>query len=373
MIPLLAIVYCVFLAGLFGVLATHAQRQYKRLPELPAATNNQPLPSVTVIVPARNEAAIIGRVVRSLVALDYPKEPGFRVLVIDDHSSDDTAVLAVSAGADVVLLDDEPPPGWTGKCNACEQGTRRSNSDWLLFTDADTLHTPDSLRRAVTYAEIHKLDALSLLLRQECVGLWDRAVLPLAYQQFFAVLRRDKPVFNGQYILIRRSVYERSGGFGAVRSRVMEDVALAESLGKQGYKIALINGERVASVQMYADFASLWRGMTKTAFAAARDRGSAGWLLAGVTLAGAYLLVLLVYSLVSAQWVIVVSGILVAVWNGYWLLPWLRRFGVRPAAVYALLNLPAMGLLLFIGMVSTMRAVFGRGVSWKGRTIIERR
>jgi chlorobactene glucosyltransferase len=373
-ISLVALLSSLVAAGMFTVIAIRAQRRYRQLPELPNIDTPDTLPSVTVIVPARNESANIRRIVHSLVAMNYPTESGgFRVLIVDDHSTDDTATLARSGGADVIRLEAEPPVGWTGKCNACEQGACQSNTEWLLFTDADTIHTPDSLRQAVAYAENHHLDALSLLLRQECVGVWDRALLPLAYQQFFAVLRLDKPVFNGQYILIRRAVYERSGGFGAVRGRVMEDVAMAESLTSQGYRTALLNGEQAASVQMYADFRSLWRGMTKTAFAAARDRGAAGLLLGGVTLIGTSLLLLIVYGFFSAQWGIAIGGLSVAGWNGWLLLPWLRRFGVRPAVGYALLNLPALSLLLLIGAVSTMHVVFGRGVQWKGRTIIEQR
>lgn len=371
---MLLVSFDLFAAALFGLIAIRARRRYNRLPEVPADVDMTYLPSVTVIVPARNEASIIQRVVSSLVALDYPTgDAGCRLLVIDDHSTDNTGALAHSAGADVLRLDTEPPDGWTGKCNACDQGARRSVSDWLLFTDADTQHQPDSLRRVVSYAEQQGLDAISLLLRQECAGLWDRALLPLAYQQFFAALNFDKPVFNGQYILVRRAVYEQSEGFGAVRGRVMEDVAFAESLQRQGFRIALLNGERLASVHMYASFLQLWRGMTKTAFAAARDRGLAGLLLAIAAMTGAYVLLIIGGGLLTAQPGIAAGGIILAVWNGWLLLPWLRRFGVRPAFGYALLNLPAMGLLMLIGSVSTGQALFGRGVVWKGRVIVEKR
>ncbi len=363
------LLYSLFTAGLFGVVAFLADRHYRQLPILPrpAATS---LSSIAVIIPARNEAANIGRAAASLVKLRYPT---FSVTVVDDHSQDDTALQARSAGAAVLQLESEPPPGWTGKCNACDQGARRASADWLLFTDADTFHQPDSLAAAVAYAETHALDALSLLLHQECVGLWDRAILPLAYQQYFAGFRSEKPIFNGQYILIRRAVYERSGGFGAVRGRVMEDVALAELLTQHGYRTALLNGEQAAGVRMYATFGALWRGMTKTAFSAARDRGPAGWLLGAVTFAGLLILLQVLFGLWTASPGLILAGAAVWLINGLLLIPWLRRFGVKPIFGYILFNIPALSLLWLIGLVSTFQTLLGAGVHWKGRTIVESR
>ncbi len=368
--------YTLFAAILFSAVAILAEAHYRQLPELTDCkpTNGDPgglpIAHVAVIVPARNEAHIIGRVVTSLAALNYPN---VQITVVDDHSTDQTAICARSAGAQVLQLEVEPPPGWTGKCNACEQGARSAvNVDWLLFTDADTYHAPDSLYRAVTYAETHHLDAVSLLLRQECVGFWDKLLLPLAYQNFFAMLRPRKTVFNGQYILIRRNVYIESGGFGAVRGRVMEDVALAELLTRQGYKVALVNGHRAASVRMYADFGALLRGMTKTAFTAARDRGAGGWLLGSVTFVGVFTILMGLYGLASGQIAAILGAALITLINALGLVPWMARFGVRPALGYALCNLIGIGLLWLIGMVSTFRAVFGVGVRWKGRTIVER-
>jgi len=360
--------FSVFAAGVFALIGLFAEWHYRQLPELPTQPANLPTSSVEVIVPARNEAATIERVTASLLALHYPT---FLVTVIDDHSTDNTAMLAVGVGANVIRLEAEPPPGWTGKCNACDQGARRSEADWLLFTDADTYHTPDSLTCAVAYAESHDLDALSLLLRQECVGFWDRLILPLAYQNYFAVLRPSKPAFNGQYILIRRSVYNESGGFGAVRGRVMEDVALAELLADQGYKTALLNGHQVASVRMYADLSALLHGMTKTAFTAARDRGAVGWLLGSVTFIGVFVIVMFAYGVLSGQTPLIGAALLICAVNGLGLLPWLSRFGVRPT--YAALNLIGIGVLWLIGMVGTFRALRGVGVRWKDRVIIETR
>lgn len=368
---LLSLIFTTFAVFVFCGVAILAEKHYRQLTELTGSqTRLTNAPTVDILVPARNEAQNIARVVSSLLTLDYPK---FRVTVIDDGSTDNTAELAKRMGAEVLSLHGDPPPGWTGKCNACEQGACCSTADWLLFTDADTCHKPESLLQAVAYAEIQQLDALSLLLRQECVGFWERVILPLAYQNFFAVLQPGRPAFNGQYILIRREVYEKSGGFGGVRGRVMEDVALAESLARQGYQIALVNGHRLASVRMYTNLSALLHGMTKTAFAAARDRGAAGWLLGSVTFVGAFVLLMFAYGVAAGSNAAILGSVLVCVVNAVGLAPWMRRFGVRPAFGFALFNLLGIAVLWIIGMVSTLRVISGLGVRWKGRTIVEQR
>jgi len=124
---------------------------------------------------------------------------------------------------------------------------------------------------------------------------------------------------------------------------------------------------------MYPDLPALWRGMTKTAFTAARDRGSMGWLLGGLTFLGVGLLIGVGWGLLNGLWGMVAIGVGVWLLNGILLLPWLRRFEVSPAFGYALLNLPALGMLWLIGMVSTFRTLFNLGVRWKGRTIVESR
>ncbi|MBX3062452.1 MAG: glycosyltransferase [Anaerolineae bacterium] len=364
---LLQIIPALLLLGLLLlnlVVADRADRYFRRL-SVPRE-GQLPTSSAAIIVPARNEAANIGRCASSLVAQKYPC---FSVTIVDDDSSDATAEIAANVGASVLPLRGLPPTGWTGKCNACDQAAQRSDADWLLFTDADTYHQPNALRNAIAYAEQHKLDALSLLLHQECGTFAERIVLPLAYQNLFAALPSDHPTFNGQFILIRRQVYQNSGGFGSVRGRVMEDVALADGLCRQGYKIALANGEALASVRMYRDSRALWQGMTKTTFTAAKDRGWAGFALALLIFCNACLLPLaLIAAVISAPWLLVLSLLnVLAVALG--LSNWLRRFGVP--AYYALLNPIGTIFLWLVGVVATARAVFRLGVRWKDRTIRE--
>lgn len=366
-IPSSQLILAVLLIGLLLLnllIARRADRYFRRLP-IPSESS-PPTSSAAIIVPARNEAANIGRCASSLVAQQYPC---FSVTIVDDDSSDSTAEIAANAGVSVLRLQGSPSVGWTGKCNACDQAARQTDADWLLFTDADTYHQPNALGSAIAYAEQHKLDALSLLLRQECGTFAERIVLPLAYQNLFAALPPDQPTFNGQFILIRHQVYQASGGFGSVRGRVMEDVALAEVLRQQGHRIALANGELLASVRMYRDGRSLWQGMTKTTFTAAKDRGLAGVLLALLIVANACLLPLALISTAINAPLLAILALLNILAIALGLVNWLRRFGVP--AFYALLNPFGTTFLWLIGLVATARAVLRLGVRWKDRTIRE--
>jgi chlorobactene glucosyltransferase len=356
-------------ALLVGVVAIRAERRYRQIPSLPVPCGSpDTLPTVSVIIPARDESAVIQRVVTSLRGLDYPAAK-FSLLVVDDHSGDATADLAASAGASVLRLESDPPPGWTGKCHASHQAAAVSNAEWLLFTDADTCHAPGSLRSAVEYAQRHGVDALSLLLQQECVTVWDKLALPLAYQAMFAALSAA-PTFNGQYILIRREVYAASGGYALVRNRVMEDVALAGALAAHGYRITLVNGSQAASVRMYQSLPALLRGMTKTSFTAARDSGLRGLLLALPFFLGVWMPLLVLLGLVSAHSTITTAALLPLILTAVSLLPWLRRFHVP--AYYALLSYSGLALLWAVGLVSTTRGLLRLGVRWKGRAIHDR-
>lgn len=346
-----------------------SERHYQRLIPLPPATwdaGNGASPTVAVIIPARNEQDVIERVVRSVRALAYPNA---MLTVVDDGSTDDTASRAREAGADVLTLREGPPPGWTGKTNACHQAALSAGAEWLLFTDADTFHAPDSLRRAVEYAALHHLDVLSLLLRQECLSLAEKLVLPLAYQHFFASLRPDRAALNGQYILIRRAVYEASGGFAAVRGRVMEDVALGKHLAAAGYRLGLLNGHDAASVRMYRNVRTLLEGMTKTTFATANDLGAAGLLLALPFFLGVWVLPIGVLGVLLNAPLVTALALICVIVTGVGLGRWLGRFGVAPRWLYGALNPAGVAILWGVGLVATVRAVFRRGVYWKGRVI----
>lgn len=247
-------------------LLARAERIYGGLPQLTEQTGMAESSSLSIIVPARNEENNLRRLLPSLECQNYPGE--MEIVVVDDHSSDDTADVVTCEVRDTrcatkLLCAGPLPAGWLGKPHASHTGAKAARGKWLLFTDADTVHEPFSAVSSVTFAEAHGLDGLSIFPRQETRGFLDGAVLMVAFAGLFAGLRRSTKMLNGQYVLVRRDVYEASGGFAAVRSEMMDDLAYGNLLAEQGYKVPIMRGEALASVHMYDTWQQMWRGLTR--------------------------------------------------------------------------------------------------------------
>ena len=242
-----------------------------------ALPNRSPFahPSVSIVVPARNEALNIETCLRSLTATEYPD---FEIIVVDDGSDDGTGDLAraVSAGNArrlEVVEGEEVPDGWMGKPWACAQGAARANGDLILFTDADTTHGPELLAKAVVGMEEDGADLMTLLGRQLMESFWERVVQPhiflmmlTRYPDFEKVAReghwRDA-LANGQYMLFRREVYDDFGGHEAVRSAVVEDQALAQLVKRQGRVLSIRTAEDDFATRMYRSLGDIVRGWSK--------------------------------------------------------------------------------------------------------------
>lgn len=232
------------------------------------------LPSLTVIVPARNEAERIGDCLEGLLGQDYPSEQ-LTMIVVDDKSTDGTSVVVREAAGSnhrLELVVGEPlPEGWMGKPHACWQGARTSRGEWLCFVDADTRAAPALLRTAVVTARQRELDMLSLEPYQVLGSFWERLVIPCGFflMAFFQDLRRvndprqPDAVANGQFILIRREVYQSVGGHAAVRREITEDTALARLVKASGGRLAVLGAEDLIRTRMYTGLAPLWEGITK--------------------------------------------------------------------------------------------------------------
>lgn len=225
-------------------------------------------PQISVVIPARNEEASLGRCLESLVSQTGVP---FEIIVVNDHSTDRTAEIAASL-PDVRVIEAGPlPAGWTGKNNAVTAGARAARGSWLLFTDADTIHLPGSLALALTEAEEHHADMLSYSPEQIAITLWEMAVLPVV----FAELARQYPpskvsdpnspeaAANGQYILITREAYDAVGGHAAVATSILEDVALARAVKASGRKIRFRYAADAVRTRMYRNFSQLREGWTK--------------------------------------------------------------------------------------------------------------
>jgi chlorobactene glucosyltransferase len=251
------------------------RRLFGSVEPLPALRAEQ-APHVAIIVPVRNESANVRAGLQSLLAQCYPAGR-FRVLVVDDESTDDTArIVAAMAEQDarLSLLRSPPlPPGWVGKSHACWIGAAAvpAQTRWLCFVDADVRAAPALLASAVRTVGDDGIDLLSLMPRQELRSFAERLILPcgLFVLAFCQDLRRRQAndsadaTATGQFMLIRREAYAAAGGHAAVASAICEDVALARLIKRRGHKVALRSGDRLLSTRMYTGWQTLWPGLTK--------------------------------------------------------------------------------------------------------------
>ena len=224
--------------------------------------------TVDVIIPARNEEDCLGRCLQSLMA---QKGISFQITVVDDGSTDRTRTIAESFPGVRVLSAGELKPGMTGKVNALVTGAAGSAAEWLLFTDADTFHYPDSLAASVREAESRKVDLLSYSPEQETASWWELAVMPLVFADLVRTYSSESVndpadatvAANGQYILVRRVVYEALGGHSVLPLNVLEDIELAKLFKVSGHRIWFGHGAGMVRTRMYRTFSAMWEGWSK--------------------------------------------------------------------------------------------------------------
>ena len=223
---------------------------------------------MSVIVPARNEEACLGACLQSLTE---QSGVSLEIIVVDDASTDRTREIAQSFPTVRVVDADPPPSGWTGKNNAMRAGAQVARGEWLLFTDADTVHKRGSLARAVEEARQRGAALLSYSPEQEVHGFWEMAVMPVIFAELAATFRPSlvsdprspAAAANGQYILIERESYDAVGGHAGVSGSLLEDVALAKAVKASGRKIFFRFGGDAVRTRMYRSFAQLREGWTK--------------------------------------------------------------------------------------------------------------
>lgn len=275
MIPMAAVITLALLVML--AIARHNARHFPHLAPLPTGPH-QSLPPLSVLIPARNEAAHIGRMVAALVAQDYPN---FEILILDDHSTDDTAQEALTAAAGnphVQVLPGTPlPAGWVGKNWACHQLAAAARHDWLLFTDADVIWQPGALRAVIHHSLGQGADLLTVWPTQLTVTWAERLVVPL--MSFFLLgylpigLAHDPRAIaaaaaNGQCLLFTRAAYQRSGGHAAIHASLVDDISLAYRIKQAGLRLRMANGSSLVQCRMYETPTAVINGYTKTLVAA---------------------------------------------------------------------------------------------------------
>jgi glycosyltransferase involved in cell wall biosynthesis len=240
-------------------------------------TESHPI-ELTVIIPARNEEDSLPACLASLTAQSeefFELGRDWEILVVDDGSTDRTRVIAQGfAGVtvlDPILVQGKLEKGWTGKANACWTAAQQARGAWLLFTDADTIHEPGDLRRAIHEAEKYKVGVLSYSPRQIVNGLWQRALMPLVFCELALAYPPEKvsnpelriAAANGQFLLVKLEAYKAIGGHAAVKGSILEDVQLAFLAKRRKVGLRFRYAGDALSTRMYRTTGAMIEGWTK--------------------------------------------------------------------------------------------------------------
>jgi chlorobactene glucosyltransferase len=343
------------------------------MPRLTRPKDKLPARRVSILIPACNEAVVIGQTIEYLLRQSYSFA---ELLVLDDNSTDDTAVLIEQAARQdsrVRLLSGQPlPDGWLGKNWACHQLAQAASGDLLVFTDADVGWQPEALAALVAQLEREQADLLSVWPTQQTVTWGERLVVPLmalailGYLPLLAVHYLPWSVFaaaNGQCLAFRRRAYEAVGGHAAVGDDVLEDVALARLVKKAGLRLRLSDGAGLITCRMYHNWAEVRDGFAKN-------------ILAGH---GRSVIFLLLSTLF--HWLVFVLPWIMLLFptarqmGWFWL--WLLSVGVRAGTAVATRQRLLDALLMPISVLLMTRIAFysiqwhySGGPRWKGRALV---
>ncbi|MBK9715837.1 MAG: glycosyltransferase [Kouleothrix sp.] len=354
-----------------------------RLGPPPAQPREQPL--VSVLIPARNEAARIGPCMAGLAGQTYR---GFEVIVVDDHSSDGTAGV-VRAYADrlpaLEIIQGAPlPAGWAGKCWACWQAAGSARGEWLLFLDADVIPRPELLAALVARTQSHAADLLTLMPLQRLGSAAERLVLPTFMALLYGLYPLDlvsdprSPIAfaNGPCLLIRREVYRATDGHRAVRASILEDTDLGQRVKAAGYRLWAAAAPDLIEIRMYTGWADLAEGLSKNAVAGYRSGGvRSGWVGARLALVAFFPGYLLAMGALMAAGspaaplggVLLLHGaLLMAIALFCW--GWVARRRYRVVMWWGWLFPLGVAIYFALTARALLRLRTGRGVTWKGRT-----
>ena len=371
-----------------GLLLLIRQRSTPSLDDFPDEPSlAEQAPRVSIVLPARNEAAHIVACVQSICASTWPN---LELIVVDDHSTDDTGALARDAavGDARVRIVSAPdlPNGWFGKQWACEVGASYATGSLLLFTDADTRHAPDLVGRTVAAREARGAELMSVAGHQDAVTIWEQAVQPSVFILILSrygggraieqARRAADVIANGQCFMMSRDGYNAVGRHEAVRRYVAEDLMMAQAVWRLGKRVSLVMGAAQLRTRMYDGLASLMRGWGKNIYAGGRQAvlgGAIGRALYPVLLPLLPIAMLAPFAMLAYAAVLFVGG---APMTASWLLvSLLTALGVlftfaqaarinRDPLYRALLAPVGAAVLLVICLQSVWR---GQRVEWKGR------
>jgi len=352
--PTLSVGIALGYALLFLLIFVQARRNYSSLPELPVRPAQQEPLDCMVVIPARNEAGLIGRAVRSL--------PADSVIVVDDASTDTTVAEAEEAGAGV-LRAPRLPKGTFGKPHACMTGARAITTKWVLYADADTWYEKGMLESAIHAAEVNDLSFLSVHLDQETNSFAEHVIAPYMQALFFSgISPRACPegAFYGQCVLVRRAAHEFIGGHATGLTFLVDDVKLALLAQRHRMQFGTARTSKLGHASAHPGWDGLWEGIHRNSYRFVLIPNWHGILLLSTAFLAALWLPLVLFLAVFG-WL--PAALVLAFLPPLVLLPWygsIARAVLAPLAIYAIL--PILGNAL-LGVVTTTH------VPWKGREV----
>jgi chlorobactene glucosyltransferase len=335
-------------------------------------------PLVSILIPARDEEDNIGRCLRSLSKQDYRN---IEILVLDDNSTDNTGTVVeewIQKDSRIKLLKGKQLiKGWKGKSYACHQLSQQAKGKYLIFTDADTLHFPDSVSSSLAALEANGLDALSIFPRQIMVSIHEKmvvifiniAVLGLLPVYLLRKIKSPKlSIANGQFFLFKRSTYDKVGGHTNIRKDIVEDVALSKQIKKCGFRFMIFDGRKNIHCRMYSGYEQVVRGFSKFIFAAMNYNI--------LSLVSVIIMILILFLLPAIflpmglylfDWPLMVNVNLFAQVSIILIIRIVMTFRFRQRIIDIVFHPFSMLYIAVLSANSVYQARFGKGIYWKDR------
>ncbi len=340
-------------------------------------------PLVSILIPARNEEENIKRCLLSLAKQDYRN---IEILVLDDSSTDNTAgiVRGLSKKDRRIRLyhGKKLKKGWMGKPYACHQLAGYARGDYLIFTDADTLHFPGSVSSSVASLLRNKLGALSIFSKEIMVTIHERMMVPfgvymiLCFMPLYLVKRAKSALFCtaiGQFMLFKRDVYEKIGGHESVKSEVLEDIKISKRVKRSGYRFMIFDGRNNLYCRSYRNFREVIRGYSKVLFAAFDYKLHIISII--IVLVSAVLLFPFLWLIpaILFKWPMIMIELMVLQIAIILITRIVLSIRFKSRAVDILLHPFTIVYLVLIAVNSIFNTIAGVGVNWKGRVYDVRR
>ena len=382
--PYLIISSVCFLIGIVIIYWLHNQYHLDIVVEPTSPPPNAPL--ISVCIPARNEERNIRACVEAALAQDYPK---IEVIVLDDRSTDATSEILRQLAAQndklKIINGSDLPRGWAGKPHALFQASAIARGEWLCFVDADTFLAPTTLSSCYSKALETEADMFTIMTFQILGSFWEKTIMPLvmtALSTGFSPRKVNDPnrkdaIANGQFILIKRSVYDAIGGHASVKDQIVEDKAISEQVKWNGYRLIVANGMQLVRTRMYTSLPEMWEGWTKNIYLGLRDQPSLMALgVFGALLAVIVSIFLPAWPLLGMYWYLQSGSWMAIAVISESLLLWLYLIFIRARVAKNMEISPwyafttPLGAAVFGAMMftSAWNVISRKGVTWKGRS-----